>query len=154
MSFLKSTLITVMLGTSVTAFAAADNASMAAQPADSSQAAAASQAAPASQAAANYNQAQANGAQANGAQANAAQASSSAQNLKLGKITCKDFTALDETIKPKVVYWGIGHIKDKKVAVLNIEATDRVIPMVIEECTAHPEHSFLTTLKDKVRSVF
>jgi HdeA/HdeB family len=45
----------------------------------------------------------------------------------LGKMTCQDFLAIDDTVKPKVVYWAVAYAKGGKpqAAVLDIEGTDK-----------------------------
>lgn len=76
------------------------------------------------------------------------------QNPKLGKMTCREFTVLDETMRPKVIYWAVGHFKGKKTEILNAGVIDGLVPIVVEECTAHPDQSFWKTLKEKAKGMF
>src|SRR5262249_20210922 len=48
----------------------------------------------------------------------------------LGKMTCDDFLAIDESFKPKVVYWAAAYGKGGKpeAAVLDVEGTDKLVP--------------------------
>ena len=76
-------------------------------------------------------------------------AQTSAPKKPLGKLTCEEFLAYDETFKPKVVYWAVAYGKGGKAesAVLDVEGTDKAIPVIIEKCKAAPKASFLKTVK-------
>jgi acid stress chaperone HdeA len=73
-----------------------------------------------------------------------------APNTAVDKWTCEEFLAIDEQFKPKAVYWASAHTKagkKHKDKVLNIEGTEQVIPMVIDECTKAPKATFWQKLK-------
>ena len=76
-------------------------------------------------------------------------AQGSAPKKPLGKLTCEEFLAFDDTVKPKVVYWAAAYGKGGKpeAAMLDVEATEKVIPVIIEKCKATPKAPFLKTLK-------
>jgi acid stress chaperone HdeA len=78
-------------------------------------------------------------------------AQASAPKKPLGKLTCEEFLAYEETFKPKVVYWAVAYGKGGKAetAVLDVEGTDKVIPVIIEKCKATPKASFLKTVKSE-----
>lgn len=78
-----------------------------------------------------------------------------AQKLKMLKMTCEQFTAIDESFKPKVIYWAIGHMKGKKSSegVVDVEGVDRIVPVVIDECKQNPKQSFWKTLKEKAKDI-
>jgi len=78
-------------------------------------------------------------------------AQTSAPKKPLGKLTCEEFLAYDETFKPKVVYWAVAYGKGGKAesAVLDVEGTDKAIPVIIEKCKAAPKASFLKTVKSE-----
>jgi acid stress chaperone HdeA len=80
-----------------------------------------------------------------------APAQTSAPKKPLGKLTCEEFLAYEETFKPKVVYWAVAYGKGGKAetAVLDVEGTDKVIPVIIEKCKAAPKASFLKTVKSE-----
>ena len=67
----------------------------------------------------------------------------------LGKLTCEEFLAFDETFKPKVVYWAAAYGKGGRAesAVLDVEGTEKLIPVIIEKCKAAPKSSFLKQVK-------
>ena len=75
-----------------------------------------------------------------------------AETHKPATMTCEEFVALDDVVQPKVVYWNDGFInnKGKRVdAVVDIEATDQLIPVLITECQKTPKAS----LKEKLKEV-
>lgn len=63
---------------------------------------------------------------------------------KPAKMTCEEFVALDDVVKPKVVYWAEGfNRKGKPVdAIVDIDATDKLVPMLVDECQKTPKASF------------
>ena len=71
----------------------------------------------------------------------------------LGKMSCEDFLAVEDTVKPKLVYWAVAYAKGGKpeAAVIDVEATDKITPMVIEECKAQPKESFWKKVKAEVK---
>ncbi len=74
------------------------------------------------------------------------------------KWTCEEFVAIGEEFKPKAIYWASAHArggKKHKSNILNIEGTEKVIPIVIDECTQQPKATFwdkLNTAWHKVDS--
>jgi len=84
-----------------------------------------------------------------------ARAASSAAQKPLGKMTCEDFLALDETVQPKAVIYAVAYAKGGKpeAAVVDIEATDTITPLVIEECKAKPKESFWAKVKAEVKKL-
>jgi acid stress chaperone HdeA len=73
----------------------------------------------------------------------------------LGKMTCQDFLAIDETVKPKVVYWAVAYAKGGKpeAAVLDVEGTDKITPLLIQDCQAKPKDSFWKKVRAEVRKL-
>jgi acid stress chaperone HdeA len=67
----------------------------------------------------------------------------------VAKWTCADFLGVDDTFKPKAVYWATAHAKAGKPATttINIEGTEKVIPFIIDDCTKAPQASFWQKLK-------
>ena len=68
------------------------------------------------------------------------------------KMTCADFVALDDVVKPKVVYWSEGFSKNGKPADadIDVDETDKLVPVLISECTATPKMSFWQKVKSHV----
>lgn len=51
------------------------------------------------------------------------------------KTTCEEYLALDETMKPKFIYYAVGHsAKGKPEAILDIEGTETIKPELDEYC--------------------
>jgi acid stress chaperone HdeA len=70
-------------------------------------------------------------------------------NKPLGQWTCEEFLAVNDQIKPKVVYWATAYGKGGKpeAAVLDIDATETVTPAIVDSCTKAPKESFWKTVK-------
>jgi hypothetical protein len=60
------------------------------------------------------------------------------------KMTCGEFLALDDVVRPKVVFWAEGfNNRGKPVdAIVDVEATDRLVPVLVEACKENPKLSF------------
>lgn len=65
------------------------------------------------------------------------------------KMSCEEFVALDDVVKPKVVYWAEGfNSKGKPVdQVMDVERTDKLIPVLITECRETPKQTFWQRVK-------
>ncbi len=64
-------------------------------------------------------------------------------------MSCAEFVALDDVIRPKVVYWAEGFNKKGKPvdAVFDVTETDTLVPVVIDECKATPKITFWERIK-------
>jgi acid stress chaperone HdeA len=71
----------------------------------------------------------------------------------LGKVTCEDFIAIDDVIKPQYVVSAIAHTKGGKAknVVIDVVDTDTLVPFLVEECQKAPKESFWTKLKKKLK---
>lgn len=58
-----------------------------------------------------------------------------------GTMTCSEFVTYEDTSRPKLVYWAEGFNKqgDATVAEMDIDATDRLVPTLEEDCKATPK---------------
>ena len=76
-------------------------------------------------------------------------AQSSAPKKPLAKLTCEEFLAVEESFKPKVVYWAAAYSKGGKpeAAMIDVEGTEKLIPVIIEKCKAAPKDSFYQKVK-------
>ena len=72
------------------------------------------------------------------------------------KMTCEEFLALEEVVKPKVVYWAEGFDRKGKGedATFDVEATDRLVPVIIQVCEQEPKASFWKKMKAEFKKVF
>jgi hypothetical protein len=68
---------------------------------------------------------------------------------KPAKMTCEQYVMLDDVVKPKVVYWAEGFNKKGKAqdAVVDIAATDKLVPILVDECQKTPKASFWEKIK-------
>ncbi|WP_420382646.1 HdeA/HdeB family chaperone [Novosphingobium sp.] len=64
-------------------------------------------------------------------------------------ITCREFVSYDEVTLPKVVCWAEGAWRKGRPqdAVMDIEETERLIPIVTDQGRRGPQAPFMTELK-------
>ena len=84
-----------------------------------------------------------------------AHAQSSGAKKPLGKMSCEDFLAIEDSFKPKVVYWAVAYGQGGKPesAGVNIEGTEKIIPVVVEGCKKAPKESFWEKVKAEVKKL-
>jgi acid stress chaperone HdeA len=84
-----------------------------------------------------------------------AYAQSSATKKPLGKMTCEEFLGFEESFKPKVVYWAVAYGQGGKPesAGINIEGTEKIIPVLIEGCKKAPKESFWEKVKAELKKL-
>jgi acid stress chaperone HdeA len=73
-----------------------------------------------------------------------------AENKKpVAKWTCAEFLSVDEQFKPKVIYAATAFAKGGKPkdSVIDIDGTEKVTPMVVDDCQKAPQASFWQKLK-------
>jgi acid stress chaperone HdeA len=67
------------------------------------------------------------------------------------RMTCEQFVMLDDVAKPKVVYWaeGFNVASDGGAtdAVVDIETTDKLVPVLVTECNATPKLTLWQKIK-------
>jgi hypothetical protein len=71
----------------------------------------------------------------------------------LGKLTCEDFIAVEDVIKPQYVIAGNAYTKGGKAknAVIEVIDTETLVPILVEECQKAPKESFWAKLKSKLK---
>ncbi|MCX7108292.1 MAG: HdeA/HdeB family chaperone [Methylococcales bacterium] len=71
----------------------------------------------------------------------------------LGKLTCEDFIAVEDIIKPQYVIAGNAYTKGGKAknAVIEVIDTETLVPILVEECQKAPKESFWAKLKSKLK---
>jgi acid stress chaperone HdeA len=64
-------------------------------------------------------------------------------------MTCGDFLVVDDTVKPEMVYWAATRDPRGSFvnAVIDVDATDRIVPLVVERCREAPNAPFWQTVK-------
>ncbi|MBE2257500.1 MAG: HNS-dependent expression A [Candidatus Accumulibacter sp.] len=73
----------------------------------------------------------------------------------VAKWTCADFVAVDDQFKPQVMYAATAYAKGGKpeASMIDIEGTEKIIPIVGEECVKDPQASFWQKLKAAMAKV-
>ena len=68
---------------------------------------------------------------------------------KPANMTCEEFLALDDVVKPKVVYWAEGYnTKGEAIdAVVDVDQTEKLIPVLVAECKETPKASLSKTIE-------
>ncbi len=68
--------------------------------------------------------------------------------------TCEEFLAVEGDFQPKIVYWATAKTKSGKPgSVVDIEGTEKVVPMIIDDCKKTPSDSFMAKLKSAWRAL-
>lgn len=68
--------------------------------------------------------------------------------------TCEEFLAVEGDFQPKVVYWASAKAKSGKPGgIVDIEGTEKVVPIIVDDCQKEPSSSFMTKLKNAWRAV-
>ncbi|MBL8529328.1 MAG: acid-resistance protein [Burkholderiales bacterium] len=83
------------------------------------------------------------------ASAFAADAKKPVAEKPIAQWTCAEFIGVDDQFKPKVVYAATAYAKGGKpeASVIDVEGTEKVTPMIIDECQKAPQASFWQKLK-------
>lgn len=63
---------------------------------------------------------------------------------------------VDEVTRPAIIYWadGVNSRGKAEDAVFDVERTNRLVPVLIEECKTEPKASFWTKVKAELKKVF
>jgi acid stress chaperone HdeA len=79
-----------------------------------------------------------------------------AKGIKPEKLRCEEFLALDDVTRPALVYWaeGVNSKGKPEDAVFDVETTNRLVPVLIEDCKQEPKASFWTKMKVELKKVF
>jgi len=69
--------------------------------------------------------------------------------------TCEDFIGVEDTFKPKVVYWAVAYGQGGKpeAAMIDVDGTEKLVPFLAEECAKKPKESFWQKVKDEVKKL-
>jgi acid stress chaperone HdeA len=82
-------------------------------------------------------------------------AQSSGTKKPLAKMTCEDFLGFEDHFKPKVVYWAVAYGQGGKPesAGVNVEGTEKIVPVLIDGCKKAPKESFWEKVKAEVKKL-
>ena len=70
----------------------------------------------------------------------------------VAKWTCEEFLAFDDQYKPKVVYWASAWAEGGRT-IIDIAGTEKVTPMIIDDCRNAPQASFWQKLQGAWKKV-
>ena len=84
-----------------------------------------------------------------------AHAQSSGAKKPLGKMSCEDFLAIEDSFKPKVVYWAVAYGQGGKPesAGVNVAGIEKMVPVLIDGCKKAPKESFWEKVKAEVKKL-
>jgi acid stress chaperone HdeA len=84
-----------------------------------------------------------------------ASADASAPRKPLRAMTCLDFLQLEDAAKPEMVYWAAIHRDNGKpdVARMDVDATDRIVPVLVDRCKETPHQSFWHKVQAETRKL-
>jgi hypothetical protein len=76
--------------------------------------------------------------------------------IKPMELTCEEFLSYDEVTRPQIVYWSEGMNGNGKpeTAVFDVERTNRLVPVLVEDCRKEPQSSYWTKLKQEFKKHF
>ena len=75
-------------------------------------------------------------------------AQSAGKSVKPETITCEDFLALDKDTQPHMVYWIEGYSQAGKEEMVVIQAFERPVTVVVNECKKTPKESLMQKIKN------
>jgi hypothetical protein len=78
------------------------------------------------------------------------------KQIKPATMTCEDFLDFDDVSRPAIVYWseGVNSKGKPEDGVFDIERTNRLVPVLVEECRKEPQTPFWTKVKMELKKVF
>lgn len=90
------------------------------------------------------------------APATAIKAATGVKGIKPVELTCEQFLAVDDITRPQLVYWaeGINSKGKPEDAVFDVERTNRLVPVLVEDCKQAPQTSFWEKMKVDFKKVF
>jgi acid stress chaperone HdeA len=77
-----------------------------------------------------------------------------ARVAKPATMTCRDFLDYDDVTRPRIVYWlaGFRRRETSDSVVIDRDRTNRLIPVLLDECTDDPNASFLSKTIEALKS--
>jgi hypothetical protein len=83
-------------------------------------------------------------------------ASKASKAIKPATLSCEEFLEYDEVSRPQIVYWseGLTHKGKPDDAEFDVERTNTLVPVLVEDCTKEPKTSYWKKFKAEVKKVF
>ena len=69
-------------------------------------------------------------------------------------MTCHDFLLIEDAAKPEIVYWVAtsGERGKPQSTVIDVDDSDKIVPVVVEACRQAPNESFWQKVRAKARN--
>jgi hypothetical protein len=79
-----------------------------------------------------------------------------AKAIKPMELTCEEFLSFDEVTRPQIVYWseGLNGKGKPETAMIDVDLTNRLVPVLVEDCRKEPQTSYWTKLKQEFKKHF
>ena len=76
--------------------------------------------------------------------------------IKPMQLTCEEFLSYDEVTRPQIVYWSEGMNRKGKpeTAAIDVDRTNSLVPVLVEECRKEPQTSYWAKLKQEFNKHF
>jgi acid stress chaperone HdeA len=68
-------------------------------------------------------------------------------------MTCHDFLLTEDAVKPEIVYWAATRGSKPKTAVIDVDDTDKIVPVLVEACRQAPNESFWQKVRAEARKL-
>jgi len=78
------------------------------------------------------------------------------KTIKPMELTCEEFLSFDEVTRPQIVYWseGLNGKGKPETAVIDVDQTNSLVPVLVEDCRKEPHTSYWTKLKQEFKKHF
>ena len=76
--------------------------------------------------------------------------------IKPMELTCEEFLSYDEVTRPQIVYWseGLNGKGKPESATIDVERTNSLVPVLVEDCRKEPQTSYWTKVKQEFKKHF
>jgi acid stress chaperone HdeA len=78
-------------------------------------------------------------------------AAAPAKVVKPGNLSCEQFLLYDDVTRPQIVYWSEGAAHKGKAGgeIIDVERTNTLVPILVDDCTRDPKTSFWHKFKSE-----
>jgi hypothetical protein len=75
--------------------------------------------------------------------------------FKAGKLSCEQFLLYDDVTRPQIVFWSEGAVHKGKPGeeVIDVDRTNTLVPILVDECTRTPKSSFWHKFKAESKKI-
>jgi acid stress chaperone HdeA len=80
-------------------------------------------------------------------------AEASSPRKPLRTMTCHDFLLTEDAVKPEIVYWAATRGSKPETAVIDVDDTDKIVPVLVDACKQAPNESFWPKVRAEARKL-